>query len=225
MKRLTVCILVFLMAVSLAACGQEQQGSGESEPADNQSEAEAQPADGDGSVLIAYFSWAQNAETDEDVDAVTSPSVVAPGDVQRLAGWVQEGTGGDVFTIQVTEPYPSDLDECLDRANEERAENARPELTAQVENMDDYDTVFIGYPNWWYGTPMAVLSFLEDYDFSGKQVYLFCSHGTGGLANSVEDISDSVSGGEISENVFDVYEEDAASSRDDIMDWLGQLGY
>ena len=56
MKRLTVCILVFLMAVSLAACGQEQQGSGESEPADNQSEAEAQPADGDGSVLIAYFS-------------------------------------------------------------------------------------------------------------------------------------------------------------------------
>ena len=91
--------------------------------------------------------------------------------------------------------------------------------------MDDYDTVFIGYPNWWYGAPMAVLSFLEDYDFSGKQVYLFCSHGTGGLANSVEDISDSVSGGEISENVFDVYEEDAASSRDDIMDWLGQLGY
>ena len=179
MKRLTVCILVFLMAVSLAACGQEQQGSGESEPADNQSEAEAQPADGDGSVLIAYFSWAQNAETDEDVDAVTSPSVVAPGDVQRLAGWVQEGTGGDVFTIQVTEPYPSDWDECLDRANEERAENARPELTAQVENMDDYDTVFIGYPNWWYGAPMAVLSFLEDYDFSGKQVYLFCSHGTG----------------------------------------------
>ena len=225
MKRLTVCILVFLMAVSLAACSQEQQGSGESEPADNQSEAEAQPADGDGSVLIAYFSWAQNAETDEDVDAVTSPSVVAPGDVQRLADWVQEGTGGDVFTIQVTEPYPSDWDECLDRANEERAENARPELTAQVENMDDYDTVFIGYPNWWYGAPMAVLSFLEDYDFSGKQVYLFCSHGTGGLANSVEDISDSVSGGEISENVFDVYEEDAASSRDDIMDWLGQLGY
>ena len=56
-------------------------------------------------------------------------------------------------------------------------------------------------------------------------MYLFCSHGTGGLANSVEDISDSVSGGEISENVFDVYEEDAASSRDDIMDWLGQLGY
>lgn len=225
MKRLAVCILVFLMAVSLAACGQEQQGSGESEPADNQSEAEAQPADGDGSVLIAYFSWAQNAETDEDVDAVTSPSVVVPGDVQRLADWVQEGTGGDVFTIQVTEPYPSDWDECLDRANEERAENARPELTAQVENMDDYDTVFIGYPNWWYGAPMAVLSFLEDYDFSGKQVYLFCSHGTGGLANSVEDISDSVSGGEISENVFDVYEEDAASSRDDIMDWLGQLGY
>ena len=143
MKRLTVCILVFLMAVSLAACGQEQQGSGESEPADNQSEAEAQPADGDGSVLIAYFSWAQNAETDEDVDAVTSPSVVAPGDVQRLAGWVQEETGGDLLSIRVTDPYPSDWDDCLARANQERGDDARPELVENVENLENYDTVFL----------------------------------------------------------------------------------
>lgn len=72
---------------------------------------------------------------------------------------------------------------------------------------------------------MAVLSFLEDYDFSGKQVYLFCSHGTGGLANSVEDIREAMQGGTISENIFDVYEEDAASSQNDIENWLAELGY
>lgn len=72
---------------------------------------------------------------------------------------------------------------------------------------------------------MAVLSFLEDYDFSGKQVYLFCSHGTGGLANSVEDIRASMPGANISENIFDVYEENAASSQEDIQSWLTELGY
>ena len=57
-----------------------------------------------------------------------------------------------------------------------------------VENLENYDTVFLGYPNWWYGVPMALLTFLEQNDLSGKDVYLFCSHGTGGLASSVEQI-------------------------------------
>lgn len=82
--------------------------------------------------------------------------------MQQLAGWVQEETGGDLFSIQVAEPYPSDWDECLDRANEEQGSNARPTLTGQVENLDQYDTVFLGYPNWWYGVPMALLTFLEE---------------------------------------------------------------
>lgn len=97
-------------------------------------------------ILVAYFSWAENAVLEEDVDAVASPSVIAPGNVQQLAGWVQEETGGDLFSIQVTEPYPSDWDECLARANEERGEDARPELTKTVENLEQYDTLFLGYP-------------------------------------------------------------------------------
>ena len=96
-------------------------------------------------ILVAYFSWAENAILEEDVDAVASPSVIAPGNVQELAGWVQEETGGDLFSIQVTDPYPSDWDACLERANEERGEDARPELTSSVENLDAYDTVFLGY--------------------------------------------------------------------------------
>ena len=176
-------------------------------------------------VLVAYFSWADNAVLADDVDAVSSPSVIPPGNVQQLAGWVQEETDGDLFSIRVTDPYPSDWDECLDRANQERGEDARPELEERVENLDDYDTVFLGYPNWWYGVPMPLLTFLEENDLSGKQVYLFCSHGTGGLANSVEIITEAAPDAVISDNIFDCYEEDAASSREDIQNWVAETGY
>lgn len=99
-------------------------------------------------ILVAYFSWADNAIIDGEIDAVASPSVTAPGNVQQLAGWVQERTNGDLFSIQVVDPYSSDWDECLNRANQERGANARPDLTGSVENMDSYDIVFLGYPNW-----------------------------------------------------------------------------
>lgn len=78
-------------------------------------------------ILVAYFSWADNAILEENVDVLASPSVISPGNVQQLAGWVQEETGADLFSIRVTDPYPSDWDDCLTRANQERGNNARPE--------------------------------------------------------------------------------------------------
>ena len=256
MRRWMAVTLAALMVLSLAACAgsqQEEQSASteateqsqsasvqeEEEPAsleepastEQQSEEPAssteQPSNAQESgVLVAYFSWADNAVIEGEVDAVASPSVTAPGNVQQLAQWVSERTGGDLFSIQVTEPYSSDWDACLERANQERAEDARPELTASVEQLERYDTVFLGYPNWWYGVPMALLSFLEENDLSDKQVYLFCSHGTGGLASSVEQIDEALPDSTaLSENVFDVYEEDAASSQQDILAWLEELGY
>lgn len=179
-----------------------------------------------GGVLIAYFSWAENAVLEEGVDAMTSPSVSDPGNVQQLAGWIQEETGGELFSIQITDPYPSDWDACLERANEERGQNARPALVEpQVENLEQYDRVFLGYPNWWYGVPMALLTFLEENDLSGKGVYLFCSHGTGGLARSVEIITEAALEANISDNIFDCYEEDAPASQGDIQAWVAELGF
>lgn len=105
---------------------------------------------------MVYFSWADNAVLTDDVDVVASPSVISPGNVQQLAGWVREATGGDLFSIRVTEPYPSDWDQCLARANQERGDDARPALVENVENLENYDTVFLGYPNWWYGVPMPL---------------------------------------------------------------------
>lgn len=243
MRRWMAAALAAFMVLSLAACAgnqqEEQPASAEAteqsqsasvqeeeEPASTEQQPEEPSNAQESGVLVAYFSWADNAVIDGEVDAVASPSVTAPGNVQQLAQWISERTGGDLFSIQVTEPYSSDWDACLERANQERAEDARPELTASVEQLERYDTVFLGYPNWWYGVPMALLSFLEENDLSDKQVYLFCSHGTGGLASSVEQIDEALPDSTaLSKNVFDVYEEDAASSQQDILAWLEELGY
>ena len=221
-KKAMALMLTAMLAFPLAACvGQQGSPSAVSE----ESTTAGETAEGEsGNILVAYFSWADNAILSEDVDAVTSPSVIPPGNVQQLAGWVQEETGGDLFSIRVTDPYPSDWDNCLERANEERGADARPELLENVEDLERYDTVFLGYPNWWYGVPMALLSFLEQNDLSGKQVYLFCSHGTGGLANSVELITEAAPAAEISDDIFDCYEEEAASSEENIRGWVEELG-
>lgn len=211
-----------------SAVGKSAASSQLAEPSEAPAESSAledSPEAVESSVLIAYFSWAENAVLEEGVDAMTSPSVSDPGNVQQLAGWIQEETGGELFSIQVTDPYPSAWDACLERANEERGQNARPALVEpQVENLDSYDTVFLGYPNWWYGVPMALLTFLEENDLSGKDVYLFCSHGTGGLARSVEIITEAAPEANISDNIFDCYEEDAPASQGDIQAWVAELG-
>ena len=246
MKKIISFFLAITMALSLAACSktenQENQSSEalesssavlEQETIDSSSSemkaSGSEPSEIDeeqeSNVLVAYFSWADNAILADDVDAVASPSVISPGNVQQLAGWIQEETGGDLFSIRVVDPYPSDWDDCLTRANQERGDNARPELVENVDGLDQYDTVFLGYPNWWYGVPMALLTFLEQNDLSGKQVYLFCSHGTGGLASSVELITEAAPDAIISEDIFDCYEEEASSSQEEIQSWVAGLGF
>ena len=179
-------------------------------------------------ILIAYFTWAENTVVANpsavDVDATTSASVLPPGNTAVLAGWIQQEVDGDLFSIVVTEPYSSDYDECLDRAADEKAANARPALTARVENMDDYDVIFLGYPNWWYTVPMAIHTFLEDYDLSGKTVIPFCAHGTGGLASSVRDIRSALPNSTVLEPIG-VYRPDTMSSQGAIISWLDGLGY
>lgn len=234
MKKMMSLLLVMITVFSLVACDKsdrqentedsrqlneqtEKQTVEESETSGTESKQTEQ--DGAKKILVAYFSWADNA-VQSDIDAMTSPSVKVPGDVAQLASWIGEETGGELFPIEVTEPYPSDWDDCLDRANQEKGDGTHPALKAKVENLQDYDTVYLGYPNWWYSCPMAIFSFLEENDLSGKQVYLFCSHGTGGLASSVKDISKAIPDAKISDSVFDVYEEDAASAKDEIVEWI-----
>ena len=183
----------------------------------------------DSNILIAYFTWAENTQVENpdevDVDATTSASVLLPGNTAKMAGWIQQKVGGDLFSIVVSEPYSSDYDKCLDRAADEKAENARPELVNHIDNMDDYDVVFLGFPNWWYTAPMAIFSFIEEYDFSGKAVVPFCAHGTGGLASSIEDITAALpDSAEVLEPIG-VYRPDIDSAQPVISEWLERLGF
>lgn len=179
-------------------------------------------------ILIAYFTWADNTEVENpdsvDVDASTSASVLQPGNAALMAQWIQEETGGDLFSIQTEEPYSSDYNECLNRAADEKAENARPALKTHVENMDSYDTIFLGFPNWWYTIPMAVHSFIDEYDFSGKTVIPFVTHGTGGLANCINDLTAALpDSAEVMEPIG-VYRDDVKDAQPEIQEWLAGLG-
>ncbi len=233
---------VIATAFSLVGCGSLESGDAAVSPVPSSSEtitetepvtegetlAEAEPADEQreqNKILIAYFTWAENAADTSGIDAVTSASVQAPGNVAQMATWIQQETGGDLFSVKVEEPYSADYGECLDRAADEKAEDARPVLVETVPDMADYDTVFLGFPNWWYSAPMPVFSFLEENDLDGKKVVLFCSHGTGGLASSVKDISAVLPDSEIEINVLGVYRDDIPECQETIRNWLEEIGY
>lgn len=178
-------------------------------------------------ILIAYFTWADNTVVEDpstvDVDASTSASVLAPGNAAKIAAWIQEEVGGDLFSIVVSEPYSSNYDECLDRAADEKADNARPELSAHVSNMEDYDIVFLGFPNWWYTLPMPILSFVEEYDFSGKIMVPFCTHGTGGLASTIQDLTAALPSDVTILDPIGVYRPEVDSSRPAVQEWVAGL--
>ena len=147
------------------------------------------------------------------------------GTTQQVAREFARLLDADTLRIDAAQPYNGTYDETIERCKQEMANNELPELAAQEINLDGYDVVFLGYPNWWYGIPMALYTFFEENDLSGKQVYLFCSHGTGGLARSVDQIREALPDSTISENVFDINEHQAHGSFHDVQNWLLELGF
>lgn len=132
--------------------------------------------------LAAYFSREGN-------NYVSGRIVNLPvGNTEAAAKMLQELTGCDMFHIDTIKPYSVNYNETTEVAQKELRENTRPELTGHVENMDSYDIIFLGYPNWWGTMPMAVFTFLEEYDFSGKTIMPFCTHEGSGLGHSESDI-------------------------------------
>lgn len=132
--------------------------------------------------LIAYFSREGN-------NYVGGAIINLPvGNTEVMAKKIQGLTGSSIFKIETVKTYPDDYNETTDVAKQEKKQNARPELTAAVEEMSSYEVVYLGYPNWWGTMPMAVFSFLEAYDFSGKTLVPFCTHEGSGMGNSERDI-------------------------------------
>lgn len=156
-----------------------------------------------GNILIAYFSWSGNTENAAEV--------------------ISQKTGADVIELNPVEPYSSNYNEVLDEAQEDMNNDARPELANHVENMEQYDTILLGYPNWWATIPMPVASFLEEYDFSGKTIIPFCSHGGGGFGQSITDISKLAPNSRIGEGLS-IHYSGGSSLDSDIDNWLEANG-
>lgn len=146
-------------------------------------------------VLVTYFSRAENIGGTPSVDAVSSASInirdgEVVGNMQAMAEVIKELTGGDIFSIQTERTYSQNYRKSTNEAREELNSNVRPALATHVENMGQYDVIYIGFPDWWGTIPAAISTFLEEYDLAGKTIIPFCSHEGSGFGNGVSAISE-----------------------------------
>ena len=195
---------------------------------DGETETEATSST-DSNILIAYFSLPEDIDT-EGIDADAGASVVVDngevkGNVQYMAEIIQETIGGDLFRIETEETYPGDHDPLVDQAAQEQDEQALPALSAHIENLDQYDTILLGYPNWWAGLPQPLYTFLEEYDLSGKTIIPFNSHNGSRFSNTIETIQELQPNATVIEDGFTINERDVPEAAEDVAQWLQGLGY
>lgn len=141
------------------------------------------------------------------------------GNTRNMANIISELSGADLVEIEMQHPYSDNYSTLLDEAERDLIANARPPLHTRIENMDEYDTVLVGYPNWYAILPMPVYTFLESYDFSGKRIIPFCSHGNGMLGETVANICKSCPGANV-RGALSVTYSGGTSLRNEIRAWL-----
>lgn len=199
MKKITALILSVVLVFSLAACSNTQQNDA-SDPVSSEAPshaAESTPAEvtetKGSNILIAYFTYGENAELPDDVDASASASIQifngeVTGNTGVMARMIAEASGGELFSIRTVEPYPDNYNDTVDVGQTEKNNGIHPELATHIENLDQYDTIFVGFPNWWYGMPMVMYSYFDEYDFSGKTVIPFCTSGGSAFSDAIDEI-------------------------------------
>lgn len=222
MKKWISMLLLCTLLGALTACGSDaakepeketsqtdasgQEAEDTKEPAAEAAESESgeeSPSDGEGQKeLVVYFSWSGNTE--------------------NVANSIAAQTGADIFKIVPAEPYVDDYDELLDIATKEKQDGARPEIADTIENFEQYDVVYVGYPNWWSDMPMILYTFFDSYDFSGKTIAPFCTSGGSGLSGTINSIKELEPEAEVLDGL---HIGDSASSDPDsaVEEWLENL--
>lgn len=158
-----------------------------------------QHIEGGGKMLISFFSWG--------------------GNTKGIAEEIQAQTGADLFEIELVHPYSDNYNTVLEQAQHDQNIQARPEIANQIDRFDQYDIIFIGYPNWWASIPMPIASLLEEYDFSGKTIIPFCSHGGGRFGQSLTAIA-KLSPHAIMGEPLSIHYSGGSSLASDIETWL-----
>jgi flavodoxin len=145
------------------------------------------------------------------------------GNTREIGRLIHENIGGDLFEIVPVDLYPADYDAVVEQARKELSEKFMPGLKTKVENMDSYNVIFIGYPNWWGTVPRPVAAFLSEYDLSGKTIVPFCTHEGSALGRSVADIKGLCSQSTILEGL-PVRGSDVKNAKNKVSGWLRELG-
>lgn len=248
-KRIAAWMITTIFALTVAGCSQDNSSGQAADSSNTQEEtngANAQEAPEDtgdtassdtgtaqegqsesSNVLIVYFSVPEDVDT-EGIDANAGASIVVRdgqvmGNLEYMADVIQQTIGGDLFRIETVEEYPLDHDPLVDQAAQEQDEEARPELSTQIENPDQYDTILLGYPNWWGDMPMPLYTFLEGYDFSGKTIIPFTAHGGSGFSDTVDTIAELQPDAEVSEEGLSISRNDVADAQAEISSWAQGL--
>ena len=143
---------------------------------------------------------------------------IAKGNTERVAEYIQKAVGGDLFELETVREYAKDYHECTEEAMAEKKSNARPALKKLPESIDQYDTIFLGYPNWWGTAPMAVFTFLDAFDFTGKTIVPFCTNEGSGMGGSERELKKICKSAEIASGLS-IHGAEAAKSEGKVVAW------
>ena len=207
-----IMMLVFGVAVIMVAIfgiftylnNNQNESQDTNETVSNESKTDDINIENMGNTLILYFSMSGNTET--------------------VANYIHEEIGGDIVKLETVQTYPEDYDELVDYAREEQRDNTRPELERAIENIEQYDTIFLGYPNWWGDMPMPIYSFLDQYDLSNKTIAPFITHGGSGLSGTSANIANEEPDAVVTEGLA-INGDDVDDCQDEVNEWLNELNF
>jgi len=245
MKRIISFLLAAIMLFSLTACGNSssdnatvpsssevstvKEDSSVGSNKEQETPKEENTTESTSNTLVVYFSMPETTDPDNMTREEDNSVVVIDGEVlgntQYVAYVIRENTGADIFRIEPETPYPTDHDTLVDLAAEEQDVDARPDINGQIENFEQYDTVFVGYPNWWGDMPMILYTFFDTYDFSGKTIIPFNTHGGNGFSNTINTIAGLEPAADVNTDGFTVSRDNVEDAEPDILAWLESVGY
>lgn len=231
MKKVLVFVLGLLTIFCVVGCGKAEQTS--SAPLGNNVAQDSVSKDAvkgneKERILVVYFSQPETSNpkdmTKEEDNSTTVRDEKVLGNVEYFAKVIQANTGADIFRIEPEVPYTLDHKVLVPQARRELDINARPAIKGEV-SLENYDTIFLGYPNWWGDMPMVVYTFLDTYDFGGKKIIPFNVHGGSGFSNTINAIAQKEPNAKIIKNGLSISRDDMDNAEPKIIDWLKNLAY
>ena len=227
MKRLLSIIMCCLMLIPLAACTKTNEVSEDSSAAtqinsqtENASKQDIASLENESSTVVQESSEAETTTGNNQIVVYFSWS----GNTEAVAKEIQSQTGADIFQIVPVKAYSSNYNEVVDYAKKEQGENARPEISGKIDNINQYDVIYFGFPNWWGDMPMIMYSFLDDYDLSGKTIVPFVTSGGSGFSNTINTIKKMEPGATVL-NGLSLGSSQAKNSAGDVEKWLDELDF